>query len=40
MTRSERWVERRIERKGLRPRDAAYVLAAFWAVAVVVGPGS
>ena len=37
MTRSERWVERRIERKGLRPRDAAYVIAAFWAVAVVVG---
>jgi voltage-gated potassium channel len=29
-------MERRIERKGLRPRDAAYLIAAFWAVAVVV----
>ncbi len=29
-------MERRIERRGLRPRDAAYVLGAFWAVAVVV----
>ncbi len=36
MSRSERWMERRVERKGLRPRDAAYVLGAFWAVAVVV----
>ncbi len=35
MSRSERWIERRVERRGLRPRDAAYVLAAFWAVAVV-----
>ena len=30
-------MERRIERKGLRPRDAAYVLGAFWAAAVIVG---
>ena len=36
MSRSERWMEGRIERRGLRPRDAAYVLGAFWAVAVVV----
>lgn len=31
----ERWLERRIERKGLRPRDAAYLIAIFWTVAVV-----
>ncbi len=35
-SRSERWLERRTERKGLRPRDAAYLIAAFWATAVVV----
>lgn len=35
-SRSERWLERRIERKGLRPRDAAYLVAAFWAIAVIV----
>jgi voltage-gated potassium channel len=29
-------MERRIERKGLRPREAAYILAGLWAVAVVV----
>ena len=29
-------MERRIERKGLRPRDAAYLLVGLWAVAVVV----
>jgi voltage-gated potassium channel len=34
--RFERWMERRIERKGLRPRDAAYVVAGFWAVAAVL----
>jgi voltage-gated potassium channel len=28
-------MERRIERRGLRPRDAAYVIASFWAIAVV-----
>src|SRR6516164_9444287 len=32
----ERWMERRIERKGLRPREAAYLLGGLWAVAVVV----
>jgi hypothetical protein len=36
MSRSERWMERRVERRGLRPRDAAYVIGAFWAVAVIV----
>lgn len=36
MSRTERWIERRVERRGLRPRDAAYVIGAFWAVAVVV----
>jgi voltage-gated potassium channel len=34
--RFERWMERRVERKGLRPRDAAYVVAGFWAVAAVL----
>lgn len=34
--RSERWLNRHVERKGLRPRDAAYMIGAFWAVAVVV----
>jgi len=34
--RLERWVEARVERAGLRPRDAAYVIALFWALAVVV----
>ena len=34
--RSDRWLEKRIERKGLRPRDAAYLIAAFWVIAVVV----
>jgi voltage-gated potassium channel len=33
--RSERWLDKRIERKGLRPRDAAYLIGAFWALAVV-----
>jgi voltage-gated potassium channel len=32
----ERLLERRIERRGLRPRDAAYVIGAFWAVATVL----
>ena len=35
-SRPEQWMDRRIERKGLRQRDAAYVIAACWAVAVVV----
>jgi len=29
-------MDRRIGRRGLRPRDAAYLIGAFWAVAVVV----
>jgi voltage-gated potassium channel len=29
-------LEKRIERKGLRPRDAAYLIAAFWVIAVAV----
>ncbi len=32
----EQWLERRIERRGLRPRDAAYVIVGFWVVAVVL----
>jgi voltage-gated potassium channel len=35
-SRAEQWMEGRIERKGLRPRDAAYLIGAFWAVAVVI----
>jgi voltage-gated potassium channel len=34
--RSERWLDRRLGRKGLRPRDAAYLIGAFWAIAVVL----
>jgi voltage-gated potassium channel len=34
--RFERWWERRIERRGLRPRDAAYLVAAFWLFAAVL----
>jgi voltage-gated potassium channel len=30
------WYERRVERKGLRPRFAAYLIVAAWSVAVVV----
>jgi len=29
-------LNKRIEQKGLRPRHAAYVIGAFWAIAVVV----
>ncbi len=36
MSRPERWLDRHLGREGLRPRDAAYLIAAFWAVAVVV----
>jgi voltage-gated potassium channel len=35
-SRTERWMEKRIERRGLRPRDAAYLICAFWAAAVVI----
>ena len=31
-----RWLERRIDRKGLRPRYAAYLIVAFWTFAIVV----
>jgi voltage-gated potassium channel len=34
--RTERWLDTRTGRKGLRPRDAAYLIVAFWATAVVV----
>jgi voltage-gated potassium channel len=34
--RSEQWLETQIERKGLRPRDAAYLIGAFWTLAVVL----
>src|SRR3984957_15194511 len=34
--RSEQWLERHIERSGVRPREAAYVIGSFWAIAVVV----
>ena len=34
--RAQRWILRRTQRKGLRPRYAAYLIAAVWAVAVVV----
>jgi voltage-gated potassium channel len=34
--RSARWLAKRDEQRGLRPRDAAIVVTAFWALAVVV----
>jgi voltage-gated potassium channel len=33
--RPERWLDQRLGRKGLRPRDAACLIGAFWAIAVV-----
>ena len=33
---AERWVSRQIQAKGLRPRFAAYLIAAIWVVAVVI----
>jgi voltage-gated potassium channel len=36
INRPERWLDRRLGRSGLRPRDAAYLIGAFWAIAVVV----
>jgi voltage-gated potassium channel len=36
ISRSDRWLDRRLGREGLRPRDAAYLIGAFWAIAVVV----
>jgi voltage-gated potassium channel len=35
-TRPARWVQRRVQRKGLRPRFAAYLIVSVWAMAVVV----
>jgi hypothetical protein len=35
-SRLERWMEKRVERTGLRPRDAAYLIGAVWVIAVVV----
>ena len=34
--RAEHWAERRIARKGLRPRDAALLITGFWVIAVIV----
>lgn len=36
INRSEQWLDARLGRRGLRPRDAAYLIAAFWTIAVVV----
>ena len=36
INRSEAWMDMRLGRKGLRPRDAAYLIAAFWTIAVVL----
>jgi voltage-gated potassium channel len=30
------WMANRVDRKGLRPRDAAFLVCGFWAVAVIV----
>jgi voltage-gated potassium channel Kch len=34
--RSGRWLATRVQRKGLRPRFAAYAIVSFWAVAIIV----
>lgn len=34
--RVERWLDARIARRGLRPRDAALLISGFWGLAVVV----
>ena len=36
INRPERWLDRRLGRDGLRPRDAAYLIGTFWTIAVVV----
>jgi voltage-gated potassium channel len=36
LSKPERWLDRRLGRQGMRPRDAAYLIGAFWAIAVVV----
>ena len=33
---SGQWLTSRVERKGLKPRNAAYLIVAFWSVAIVV----
>jgi voltage-gated potassium channel len=35
-SRAEAWADRRFSGKALRPRNAAYLIAAFWVFAVVV----
>jgi voltage-gated potassium channel len=35
VSRSEQWLDRRLGRRGLRPRDAAYLIVTFWVIAVV-----
>jgi voltage-gated potassium channel len=34
--RLQAWIEGRVQRRGLRPRFAAYLIIGFWAIAVVV----
>lgn len=33
---AEHWLDNRLNRSGLRPRDEAFLIAGFWALAVVV----
>jgi voltage-gated potassium channel len=33
---ASRWLDRKARRRGLRPRDAAYLIVAVWLVAVIV----
>ncbi len=33
---AEQWIDTRLSRSGLRPRDAALMIAGFWAVAIVL----
>ena len=33
---ASRWLERKARRRGLRPRDAAYLIVAVWLIAVIV----
>jgi voltage-gated potassium channel len=35
-SRLDRWLEKRVGRIGLRPRDAAYLIGGVWLIAVVV----
>ncbi len=35
-SRAERWADRRFSNKAMRPRNAAYLIAAFWVVGVIV----